>query len=155
MREVDHDQLLEEAFQLLGRTMVRMDLGRLDTWVAQGLTITQMRVLFILRGNAGLTAGALSDRLGVTPPTVTRIIDRLVENDLVRREVDRQDRRCVRHDLSQEGLAAIAKIERAGRALMMESLQRLSPVELERLVAALGDLLAVEAGQQLAVETEA
>ena len=149
----DHDPLLEEAFQLFGRAIARTDPGRLEAWVGLGLTMTQLRVLFILRAEGDLTAGALAERLDVTPPTLTRIMDRLVRHNLVRREVDVEDRRCVRHYLSDQGVTAVAELERTGRAFITDILRHLSPRHLERLVVALRDVLeATEAAQRDAVK---
>ena len=153
MAQSDHDQLLEEGFQLLGRTVVRTDPGRLAAWAGLGLTMTQLRVMFLLRANPDMSAGALADELSVTPPTLTRIMDRLVRNSLVGREVDPQDRRCVRHRLTPEGMATVEGIERTGRAAFYDILRRLTPEQLERVVLALRDLLAaIETAQRAQAE---
>ena len=148
--------LLEEAFQLFGRIVTRSDPGRLEAWAGLGLTMTQLRVLFLLRAEDGLSAGALADQLHVTPSTFTRIMDRLVGNDLVRRQADDGDRRLVRHYLTAAGRRTVEEVERTGRARMNIIFGRLQPEQLERLVMALRDLLAaaeaVEAGEARRVE---
>jgi DNA-binding MarR family transcriptional regulator len=105
--------------------------------------MTQLRVLMILRTEDGLSARMLADRLKVTPPTLTRIMDRLVSNSLVRREVDDDDRRLVRHRLTETGLRTIQELERFGRGRMDSVFSRLSRDQLERIVLALRDLAAV------------
>ena len=132
--------LRDEAFQLFGRIVTRSDPGRLEAWAGLGLSMTQLRVLFILRGESGLSAGGLAERLSVTASTLTRIMDRLVRNELVRREVDGDDRRLVRHYLTQAGLHSVEEMERTGRARMNQVFGRLSRDQLERLVQALRDL---------------
>jgi len=102
--------------------------------------MTQLRLLFLLRAADGLSAGAIADQLGVTPSTLTRIMDRLVRHDLVRRETDCNDRRLVRHHLTTEARRIIEEMERFGRARMDRILASLSPLELERVVLALRDL---------------
>lgn len=151
----DHDALLEESFHLLGRTLARFDPGRLEAWVELGLTMTQLRVLFILRNEGGASARTLADRLNVTPSTLTRIVDRLVGQGLVCRSVDEDDRRLVRHSLTEAGASAVEELERAGRSRMNEVFGRLSGEELGRLVSALRDLAAamdaVEADERVGV----
>jgi MarR family len=71
------DATREEAFRLFGKLVARSDPGRLEAFADLGLTMTQLRLLFLLRGADGLSAGALADQLGVTPSTLTRIMDRL------------------------------------------------------------------------------
>lgn len=152
----ERDSLRERAFYLFARAMTRSDPGRLEAWVELGLTMTQLRVLFLLRAENGASAGALAERLNVTPSTLTRIVDRLVREELVQRETDNDDRRMVRHYLSATGSSTVTEIERRGRARMDEVLDRLSAPQLERLVAALEDLAdaleAQEAGEISRVE---
>ncbi|MBI2913385.1 MAG: MarR family transcriptional regulator [Chloroflexi bacterium] len=139
---MDEPGLHEEAFQLFGRMLTRSDPGRLEAWAVLGLSMTQLRVLFNLRAEEGLAAGTLAERLSIMPSTLTRIMDRLVRNDLVRREVDDDDRRLVRHHLTSAGLRTVEEMERTGRARMSRIFGRLSPEELQRLVLALRDLVA-------------
>lgn len=150
----DETPLRDEAFQLFARLVTRSDPSRLEAWAVLGLTMTQLRVLFLLRSEEGLSARALAAGLGVTPSTLTRIMDRLVRNHLVRREEDRDDRRLVRHYLSGAGRRSVEELERTGRAHMDDLLQLLSHDQIERLVFALRDLSAaqdaVEAGEAAA-----
>src|SRR3989337_3333167 len=99
----EREILRERAFRLFGRCMVRRDPGRLEAWVELGLTLTQLRVLFVLRAEDGASASVLAERLNVTPSTLTRIVDRLVGQGLVRRETDDNDPRLVRHYLAAKG----------------------------------------------------
>lgn len=139
----DREILQERAFRSFGRAVLRFDPGRLETWVELGLTMTQLRVLFLLWIEDGAAAGTLAERLNVTPSTLTRIVDRLVRQQLVRRETDDCDRRLVRHYLSDSGAATVEEMERGGRARMNRVMGRLSDSQLERLAIALDDLDAV------------
>lgn len=134
------EDIREEAFILLGRVMTRSDPGRLEAWAELGLTMTQLRVLFMVRNEEGVSAGALADALSVTPSTFTRIMDRLVSNGLVRRVPDQNDRRIVGHELTVDGRHAVDEIERTSRERVNAILDRLSPEQLERLVLSLRDL---------------
>lgn len=60
------------------------------------VTLTQYRTLVVLcsRGPQGMAA--LAEALSVTPPTASRLCERLVRKGLVRRRTDRNDRRQVR-----------------------------------------------------------
>src|SRR3990172_4025535 len=137
---VDRETLREQAFHLFGRAITRSDPGHLEAWVE--LRLTQLRVLFQLRAEDGASAGALAERLKVTPSTLTSIVDRLVRQGLVRRESDHGDRRLVRHHLSAKGDRTVEEVERGARARMNEVMDRLTTAQLERLVLALSDLTA-------------
>jgi DNA-binding MarR family transcriptional regulator len=144
----DRDILRERVFRLFARSVLRFDPGRLEAWVELGLTMTQLRVLFVLSAEGGASAGVLAERLSVTPSTLTRIVDRLVRQGLVRRDTDDDDRRLVRHHLSDSGADTVRELERGGRARMNEVMDRLSPAQLERLVLALDDFAAALDAQE-------
>ncbi len=144
----DREVLRERVFRLFGRAVVRFDPDRLEAWGERGLTLTQLRVLVLLREENGASAGVLAERLSVTPSTVTRIVDRLVRQELVQRETDHGDRRLVRHHLSAKGARTVEELERRGRARMSEVMDRLSVPQLERLVLALDDLTAALEAQE-------
>ena len=144
----ERDPLREQAFILFARTIARSDPARLEAWVELGLTMTQLRVLFLLRTEDGASAGAMAESLKVTPSTLTRIVDRLVRQRLVRRETDDGDRRLVRHYVSTRGASTVEELERSGRARMNEVMDRLSAPQLERLVLALEDLTAALDAQE-------
>ena len=133
---------LEEAFHLLARTIVRSDPSRLEAWAGLGLTMTQLRMLFLVRENDGASAGMLADSLKVTPSTLTRIMDRLVRNHLVQRRVDDEDRRLARHYLTPSAQDMVGELERTGREQFYSIFRELSPSQLERLLAGLRDLAA-------------
>ena len=137
---IDTTNLRDEAFRLLGRLITRSDPGRLEEWAALGLTMTQLRTLFLLRAEPAVTAGGLAQRLGVTPPTLTRIMDRLVRHNLVERVADADDRRLVRHYLSERGSEVVEEIERSGRARMNEWFSRLDDDQITRLVQSLREV---------------
>lgn len=148
------EQIIERTLQAYARSVALADPGRLERWVGLGLTTTQLRVLFLLRREVGAPAGFLADRLRVTPSTLTRIVDRLVRLDLVRRQEDADDRRLVRHYLTARGDQALAEMERTGRAFLLAILKRLSRHKLERLLHALEDLSqAAEALESRAAST--
>jgi DNA-binding MarR family transcriptional regulator len=77
----------------------------------------------------------------VTPSTLTRIVDRLVRLNLVRRQEDSDDRRLVRHYLTAEGARSLEEMARTARNYLTQILGRLPPEKLDRLQEALQDLL--------------
>jgi MarR family transcriptional regulator, organic hydroperoxide resistance regulator len=134
------EEIIEQTMRLYGRTLALVDPSRLEAWVGLGLTMTQLGVLFLLRQEAGEPAGLLAERLRVTPSTLTRIVDRLVRLNLVRRQEDSDDRRLVRHYLTPEGAQSLEEMARTARAYLTEILRQLPREKLERLFNALQDL---------------
>lgn len=107
---------------------------RFRAWAELGLTTAQLRVLFLTREQPGVTAGELAHRLGVTPPTISGIVDRLVKLGLVRREDDDSDRRLVRNHLTEDGANACSRLERGVEIFTRRILIEMNHEDLEDLI---------------------
>jgi DNA-binding MarR family transcriptional regulator len=70
-----------------------------------GITTAQYNVLQALRRTSpeGLTCSELGSRLSGADPDITRLLDRLAKQGLVRRHRDAQDRRAVLTEITEEG----------------------------------------------------
>lgn len=68
-----------------------------------GLTVEQWRVLDLLSGGRGHPMSEIAAHAMVPPPTLTKIVDRLIESALVHRRADEQDRRRILVFLSERG----------------------------------------------------
>ena len=79
------------------------------------LTLPQYRVLILL-GEGKEAASALAEKLAVSRPSVTGVVDGLVARGLVQRDHDADDRRRVGHALTRQGRrllqSADAEVER-------------------------------------------
>lgn len=83
------------------------------------LTLPQYRLLTLLT-EGDQVANHIADLLFVSPPSVTALVDGLVERGLVQRHPDPGDRRRVSHAITDAGLTALADgdvaiAERLGR----------------------------------------
>ena len=78
-----------------------------------GLQRAQYNVLRILRGAGaeGLACSAIAERMIAALPDMTRLIDRLHKQNLVRRGRSAADRRVVRVTIAAEGLRRIAPLD--------------------------------------------
>lgn len=139
---------VESARSLIGEALGVFDPFRFRAWADLGLTTAQLRVLFMVREQPGVTAGELAGRLAVTPPTISGIVDRLVRLGLVRREDDDSDRRLVRNQLTAAGETACTKLERGGEIFTRRLLVEMDDRDLEMLIAGLRAF--VEAAQRVA-----
>ncbi len=104
---------------------------RFGAWAELGLTTAQLRVLFLVRESAGVTAGELAQQLGVTPPTISGIVDRLVKLSLIRREDDESDRRLVRNFLTERGDVASGRMLKGVEAFTRRILIEMDTDDLE------------------------
>lgn len=101
-----------DVLAALGAT-VRTLRARLDRELrAEGLRLGQYQVLSILWEEDGLTPRELSNRLSVEMPTVTRTVQRMVRDGLVRREDHPSDARSVYIRLTDKGNGLRPMIQR-------------------------------------------
>jgi DNA-binding MarR family transcriptional regulator len=133
-------ELLRRIAGAYGDAVGIIDTLRIQGWSEDGLTIPQMRLLWALRDQDGLPVGTLAEQLGVNPSTITGHVDRLVKQDLVRREEDPIDRRIVRNYLTDEGVVCVGTLRRIAGTYVMNILRHLDDGQLHRLEAALRDL---------------
>ncbi|HLL35000.1 MAG TPA: MarR family transcriptional regulator, partial [Streptomyces sp.] len=81
--------------------------GRASTAPASA---SQLRVLLMLEHHEGINLGTLADSLASTPPSTSRLCDRLQAAGFVDRVVSPTDRREVRLRLSTRGRAFLADL---------------------------------------------
>ena len=114
-------QLHAAAIRLL-RTLRREDDG-------SGLSAPRLSALSVIAFGGPLSLAELAAAEQVRPPTMSRIVDFLVEEGLATREMAPNDRRSVRIEVTTRGRALMeAGRERRVRALV-ERLQALAPSE--------------------------
>ena len=133
------ERLLRVAHAYSGAVGI-IDALRIQGWSDDGLTIPQMRLLWALRDEDGLPVGALAEHLGVNPSTITGHVDRLVRQDLVRREEDPNDRRIVRNFLTETGAITVGTLRRIAGTYFFNIIKRLDDDQLNRLAESLEDL---------------
>jgi DNA-binding MarR family transcriptional regulator len=128
------------------------NLGPDDPWLAVELTMPQLKVLFRLNLQGPSKVGALARALRVTLPTMTGILDRLVEQGLIRRDEDPADRRLVISRLTAAGEELVDRLQAASRTRLTRVYEALPPDALQRHVAALEEVFqttaAIAAGEQ-------
>ena len=94
----------------------------LPGWLAQDLTLAQVRTLFLIAHEAPLPMGRIAEMLGVSVASASGIVDRLERHGLVVRQHRTDDRRVVDCVLTDVGRGLIdemsgRRVEMARRAL--------------------------------------
>ncbi len=106
-----------------------------------GVTVAQAATLETLNREGPLRLGTLGRRLGVTPSTLSRNVERLETGQLVRREADPEDARSSRVSLTKKGRAAARELERQELAFAGQILERLPEARREAVSTAFRELL--------------
>ena len=77
---------------------------------ADGVSLDQWRVMKLLSDDGGQPMGHLADALALGLPTVSKLVDRMVSDGLVHRQIGRQDQRQVNLVLTDLGKKRMAQI---------------------------------------------
>lgn len=109
-------------------------------WQLAEVTLTQLMVLRRLREGPH-SAGMLGQALGLSPTSVTRLVDRLAQRGLVERRRDVDDRRCVEIRLQPAGERLLGKLKVMRGTDLHRAVQSMTPVDRRRLTAALRSLV--------------
>jgi DNA-binding MarR family transcriptional regulator len=144
-RELDRD-LIVDAVLTASRVLVAIAARSLGD-VAEQVTLTQYRTLVVLASRGPQSLAELAQAVDVTPPTATRMCDRLIKKGLIMRRHDRGDRRLVRLTLAQKGqelVDAVTIRRRSEIAQLLEAIpsDQQAPLvdSLQRLAAAAGEV---------------
>ena len=100
------------------------------------MTAHQYNVLRILRGEhpRALSMSEIGDRLVTRAPDTTRMLDRIVECGLARRDVPSNDRRAVHVSITEEGIRLLKKMDRPLLKCHKRQLGHMSEKELKQMV---------------------
>ncbi len=138
-----NDSLAERLREVLRRLVRAIGLLERGDAACCGMTLSQCHALGEVAKQEGLTSGELASRLGVDPSAVTRIIEALVQQGLVRREADPSDRRVVRAVLTGLGRDLWSRIEETMLGRSRAILDRFPPNRQEVILQACEHLVQV------------
>lgn len=147
----------KETVSVYFRAVSLLDQARFQLWDAAGLTVTQLRLLYYLNESEGIGNAELADRLMVTRPSVSALLERLERGEFIRREISPDDRRGICIWLEPKGRDAVAQMTAEIRAYAARLFEPFDDDELEELTAALKRLVQVGEevrAQDLALEKE-
>ncbi len=93
------------------------------------MTAARFAALAAIERLRPVTLGDLAAAEHVQPPSMTRIVDRLVESGLATRTVDADDRRVVRIDITPKGIRMLGEVRTTGDAFLAQRVARLTESE--------------------------
>lgn len=109
--------------------------------VPKGLTLAQYQVISLVAEQGECSQKKIAESLGVTGPTVVRIIDALERKGLVRRTRDERDRRIVQVALTEMGVQTQSDCEAMHEKRIATMLERLPANIADALLSSLSELL--------------
>lgn len=116
------------------------------------ITLAQMRTMGAIGFQGACTMGELAGRLGISLSAATGLTDRLVQQGMIERKPDPQDRRIVRVEVSKIGRRTHAAMHKEKQRLMAAALAKVTRPELEQIadsLALLKDCLEANAPEKM------
>jgi DNA-binding MarR family transcriptional regulator len=126
-----------ELQRRINRYMRRHTLG---AWMELNITIPQLRSLFFIANHGTTNFTKLAAALGVTPSNVTGIVDRLLEQGLVSRQENQEDRRQLILRVTDKGESIVTGLRDRRARHISEILSHLTQEELNTIYKGLGIL---------------
>ena len=115
-----------------------------EAWMELDLTIAQLKCLFYIDREGSTNLKTIAAVLGVTPPNVTGIIDRLVEQHLVSRHEKEGNRRMQIVQLTPKSKELLAELKDRRVSSLVTQLGQLKTEDLEALLQGLRALRQAE-----------
>lgn len=131
---MDKSQLIQEIVELERQVGRIIGQHAQIIWIDSGLTLTQLRSLFLITNKGSTNFRKLAEAMGVTPSNVTGIVDHLVEQGLVSRTQNPEDRREMTLQATDKGQVLVSNLKEVGIKHMTQILSLLSLRELSALV---------------------
>jgi MarR family transcriptional regulator for hemolysin len=99
------------------------------------LRVPELRSLAFLRHYPGCNLTDLAEYIGVSLPSMSKLVDNMTYRGLVERTPDAADRRRVRLGLTEAGSAILSAAREAVKAAFAAKLARLAPGEIDTVIA--------------------
>lgn len=110
-------------------SVMRVIRAHMRSHSAPELSVPQFRTLAFLNRNPGSSLSDVAEHIGLTLPTMSKLIDSLVAHQLVTREISPADRRCVTLGLTPFGQTTFQSARQATQIQLAQLLAGLSDSE--------------------------
>lgn len=129
-------QNIFNVMPLLRKHLLHMDVIQSE----HGIPLSHVQVLSMLNETGSMSVSEISHRLGIAKPNITPLVDRLIEEKLVDRIRDTQDRRVVNVVILEAGREKLAAIRATIGEQVQEWAQNISAADFRELADALSSL---------------
>ena len=126
-------RLIERLLENLRVVMQALHAASSRQWLELELTMAQLKTLFTLCNAQPVTVSELAEWLGISAPTASYLVDRLVQAGLVDRAEDPADRRRTLVQLTATGEELTRRLRQGNRDVLVPLLEQLDMEDLEAL----------------------
>ena len=96
-------------------------------WLLLDLTMAQLKGMMLIVQSGGVRSRELADGLGIAPSAATPLVDRLVDQQLARRQDDADDRRIIWIRPTPKAQALHDQLLQANQEVLTEVIDALPP----------------------------
>jgi len=132
------DAALQEWVSVFMRRSMR---GLISFARQRGLSLSQVNTLFHIHRVGGCGVSEVGEHLGISNAAASQLLERLVQQDLILRQEDPQDRRAKKLILTEKGAQTLQEGMHARQGWLQELSRTLSGTEREQVTAALKILI--------------
>jgi MarR family transcriptional regulator, organic hydroperoxide resistance regulator len=124
---------ITESFYKINKAIYRLIKNEADRL---GITVVQLKALYRISIYPDIGLGELAEKLRLTNSTVSGVIDRLVQHELVVRSVPPENRRAISLTITSKGMGILEKITSSDSIFYqkMESLLEMPKEEIQELL---------------------
>ena len=123
-------------FRVVRRKLIKTSLADIDI----DIKFAHFEIMQVLREKGTLHVAEIGERLQIAKAQMTHLIDKLVELDMVERNVDTADRRTINIKLTDRAMAFLEEHESSVINAMRDNMASLTDTELESLSDSLRNL---------------
>ena len=136
------DDVIESIVRELRGALRELRRSTAERIIRQGVSMTQIHVLWLLDNHGELPMSRLAELLAVSPSNSSGLIDRMVERQLVERRRVQDDRRLVVVRIGAEGSRLLRELEEVHHDGLRRALRRLEPQRLAAVLTAFSEFRA-------------
>jgi DNA-binding MarR family transcriptional regulator len=140
----ERDALVDRVVAAYDTLMHRVASAHAPEFVGVGVTMSQAKVLYLVQAEPDMRMSDLAGRLGVTLPSISGVVDRLVDQGFITRRDDPADRRQALVRISDAGVDQLERFRELNARQVRALLARLDMADLAVIERAL-DILAAAA----------
>ena len=127
---MEKSESMREIFELFRRVNRELRKQEPDAWMQLDLPTLQVKSMFFITNHGSTNFKNLAATLRVTPSNLTGVIDRLVEQGLVSRTENPEDRRMMVLKATEKGESLVSELRERRLSYLTKALNDLTPEEL-------------------------
>jgi DNA-binding MarR family transcriptional regulator len=128
------DEIIEAIIREMREIVAYLHRRSPPPLLAWDLSMAQLKVLFALACRGPLTVSEVAERLRISPPTASHLIERLTQLGLVTRREDERDRRRTLVGLTADGRVVLDQLRQGSEHTWRDLLSDVASEDLQALL---------------------